>query len=118
MENKVLEHTRELKEFKNGRKCEQKLVEIEQNLNYLETIKQDQLEGMSNTFELILDYFTGVQEKCNSVKMKTRCMKVMVSQYSTTLIGIRYDLIKTCCFRVLCTKSASRDSLINMRFCF
>lgn len=70
---------------KEGEKCSATLIVVENHLNYLDTIKHDLLVGMSNTFELILDYFTSVQDKCNSIKMKTRCMKVMVSK-STIII--------------------------------
>lgn len=62
------------------KKCASTLSDIESFLDYADT-KHDLLVGMSDTLKFILDYFTSLQDKCNHVKMKTRCMKVMVSQY-------------------------------------
>jgi hypothetical protein len=65
----------------NDLNCSATFLTVENRLNYLDNIKHSLLEGMSKTLKLILDYFTSKQDKCNSVKMKTRCMKVMVSRY-------------------------------------
>lgn len=50
-------------------------------LNYLDNTKLNLLAGMSNTLDMILDYFTNLGVKCKNVKMKTRCIKVTVGKY-------------------------------------